>query len=178
MDWVRGKLAEKGRVWLTEHDPDDLSYKGDCWSPSNLVECSFKREEMSLSELCHQVAVLIDDKIAPDRHEMEIDEVPLHPYLKRDYGVRGEISSRRFVKSIFLGIAKLGCAKLDRNSAEGSPQKKVRQAHNDEVIVGMVETHINGVKDDRHNRFRKIYRFYSASNEPMEICLESRSSFF
>ena len=84
------------------------------------------------------------------------------------------ITSRQFVRSIFLVFAR---AKGKTNaSGDESAVKKARSAPVEEVTVGMAKSNIS-VKNGGHSRMKKIIRFYSAANEKMEICLESRSSY-
>ena len=175
MDRVRKQLSDKGRAVLTDMDPDDFSYKCDDYSgPSNMVECSFKRQEMNLFELCRKVAKSIDKKT--DAYGcLDEGELPnLNGHLKSDYGVSMVITSRQFVRSIFLVFAR---AKGKTNaSGDESAVKKARSAPVEEVTVGMAKSNIS-VKNGGHSRMKKIIRFYSAANEQMEICLESRSSY-
>ena len=53
--------------------------------------------------------------------------------------------------------------------------KKARIAPSRKVTIGMAESNVQ-VKNGHCSRLKKIMRFYSANNEPMEICFESRSS--
>ena len=45
-----------------------------------------------------------------------------------------------------------------------------------EVAVGKAKSHIS-VEKGAYSRMKKVFRFYSANHEPIEICVESKSSY-
>ena len=69
--------------------------KGDYYEPYG-IECSFKREEMSVFEVCSKVDEIINDRLGRELIFVG-EECMLNPHLKRDYGVSGDITSSQFV---------------------------------------------------------------------------------
>lgn len=174
---LRQKLADtEGRVRLTEESPDDIWERCDYWEPSNVVECSFKEDEMTLFELCHIAGKVIDSKTG-GRYEYEETgrRGRLNRHLKRDYGVSKSISSRQFVRSIFLIFVR-AATKTALDQDKSSAVKKARIAPSRKVTIGMAKSTVE-VKGGSYSRMKKIMRFHSADNEPVEICFESRSSY-
>ncbi|KAK1743957.1 hypothetical protein QTG54_005554 [Skeletonema marinoi] len=170
--WARQRLSEKGKVYLTDVDPDDLSWKGDYYSRSNGVECSFEEYEINHFELCRMVEKGFGSNM--DQSMCDGGLVSLHRQLKKDYGVTKSITSRHFVRSIFLVLAR---AKLKPLANVGeSAEKKARSTPSSKVTFGKAKSNL-AVENGHYSRSKQIYRFFSADNEPMEICLESRSSY-
>ena len=149
---VRQKLADEGRVSLTGE------YR------SNVVECSFEKKKLTVFQLCRIARKVIRSNSGR----------ALNWNLKRDYGVSDAISTRQFVRSIFLVFARAASKTLP--DEDESAMKKARIAPSREVTIGTAESTI-GVEKGQYSRMKKIIRFYSADNEPMEICFESRSSY-
>ena len=174
---VRQKLADKGWLHLTELSPrDSLAFeRSDYWERPNEVKCSFTEDEMTLFELCKLAFEVIDSNTGGQEYEEEDEQTPLNRYLKRDYGVSEAISSRRFVRSIFLVFARAATSETALDKDE-SAIKKARIAPSRKVTIGMAKSSVQ-VKKGQYSRMKKIMRFYSADNEPMEICFESRGSF-
>ncbi len=174
---VRQKLTDKGRVQLTKTSPDELrrAERDDYWKPSNVVKCSFEEDEMNLFDLCRKVGKAIDSNTGGYMYEEEGEQPPLNWHLKRDYGVSKRISSRQFVRSIFLIFARAE-NNITINEEDESAEKKARVSPSQKVTIGMAETNI-ATKIGSYSRMKKIIRFKSAANEPLEICLESRSSY-
>jgi len=56
-----------------------------------------------------------------------------------------------------------------------SAKKKARSTPSAKVTVGKAMSKIT-VENGHYSRSKQIYRFFSADNVPMEICIESRSS--
>lgn len=175
---VRQKLTDKGRVQLTETSSDELRWaeRDDYWKPSNVVKCSFEEDEMNLFDLCRNVGKAIDSNTGGYMYEEEGEQPPLNWHLKRDYGVSKRISSRQFVRSIFLIFARAE-NKITMNEEDESAEKKARVTPSQKVTIGMAKTNIDAAKIGHYSRMKKIIRFKSAANEPLEICLESRSSY-
>jgi hypothetical protein len=175
--FVRQKLAEVGQVQLTETSPDELCWaeRDDYWKPSNVVKCSFEEDEMNLFELCRNIGKAINSHSDEYEYEEEGERVPLNWHLKRDYGVSKRISSRQFVRSIFLIFARAE-NKITISEEDESAEKKARVTPSQKVTIGMAKTNI-ATKIGSYSRMKKIIRFKSAANEPLEICLESRSSY-
>ena len=175
---VRQKLADKeGRVRLTEESPYESWQRENCdyWKPSNVVECSFKEDEMTPFQLCKLAFEVIDIKTGGEyMYEETGRRARLDWNLKRDYGVSKAITSRQFVRSIFLVFARAVASEKAVDKDE-SATKKARIAPSRKVTIGMAESNVQ-VKKGHYSRMKKIMRFYSANNEPMEICFESRSS--
>ena len=169
-------MTENGRIRLTKDDLDDLSYKGDCYVASNVVECSFRQSNMTIFQLCDKVERIIRKKTRTEYAEWEDEPVALSGELRRDYKVSGQITTRQFVRSLSLLFANANAAEADESEAGRRPSKKARLANVGEVSVGYAKTNISGSRGS-FSRMMKIYRFYSASNEQIEICLESRSNF-
>ena len=177
MGKAREKLASKGRVQLTKEDPNDLSYKGDYYHPSNVVQCSFEQKSMTLFEVCNEVDKNIHEHVdGYGYHEGDGESPRLNGYLKRDYKVSRNITSRQFVRTIFLSFVNATDAVVNDDSELESKAKKARPAPIDDVTIAMAKSNITGVKTDHYSRMKKIYRFYTASREQVEICLESKSS--
>ena len=175
---LRQKLTDgRGRVQLTKTSSDELRWaeRDDYWKPSNVVRCSFEEDEMNLFDLCHKVGEVIDTHTGGYMYEEEGEQPPLNRHLKRDYGVSESISSRQFVRSIFLIFARAE-NNITMNEEDESAEKKARVTPSQKVTIGMAETNI-ATKIGNYSRMKKIIRFKSAANEPLEICLESRSSY-
>jgi len=99
--------------------------------------------------------------------------VSLHSLLKKVYGVSKSITSRQFVRSIFLVLAQ---AKLKSLANEGeSAEKKTRNTPSAKVTVGKAKSSM-AAERGHYSRSKQIYRFFSGDNTPMEICVESRNS--
>lgn len=162
---TRKKLSEKGRILLVM--PDDMDWKGDYYEPY-CIECSFKREEMSVFEVCSKVGEIINDRLGRELLFVG-EECMLNPHLKRDYGVSGDITSSQFVRSIFLVFTKA------KGVGEEVSTKKACKPFS-EVAVGKAKSHIS-VEKGAYSRMKKVFRFYSAKQEPIEICIESKSSY-
>jgi len=169
--WARQRLSEKGKVYLTDVDPDDFSWKSPYYSRSNGVECSFQEYEMNHFELCRMVEQGFGSNMA-ERYDGSL--VSLHSLLKKVYGVSKSITSRQFVRSIFLVIARAEL-KLLANESE-SAEKKARSTPSAKVTVGKAKSSM-AVENGHYSRSKQIYRFFSADNTPMEICAESRFSY-
>eukprot|EP00984_Skeletonema_dohrnii_P027794 scaffold17464_cov80-Skeletonema_dohrnii-CCMP3373.AAC.2 len=174
--WAQQRLLEKGQVYLTEEDPDDFSWRSDYYSRSNGVECSFQEYEMNHFELCR----MVEQGFGSNMNQSEVDPegglglVSLHSQLKKVYGVSKNITSRQFVRSIFLAIAR---AKLKPLANEGeSAEKRARNTPSAKVTVGKAKSNLT-VENGHYSRSKQIYRFFSADNVPMEICVEARCSF-
>lgn len=153
--WARQTLSVKGSVYLTDEDPYDLSYEGDYCAPrSNGVQCSFQEYELHF-ELCR----IVEKGFGPymDQRMYDGGLVSLHRQLKEDYGVTGRITSRRFVRSIFLVLAR---AKGMPLATDESAEKKARSTPSEEVTVGEAKSNIS-VKNGYFSRSKKIYRFFS-----------------
>ena len=176
---VRQKLTDKeGWVRLAEESP------GECWrreralyyvKPSNVVRCSFKEDEMTLFQLSELAFKVIDYNTGGEYGYEEMGRRALLNWnLKRDYGVSKSITSRQFVRSIFLIFARAAVNEKALDKDE-SAMKKARIAPSQKVTIGTAESTVE-VKKGHYSRMKKIMRFYSANNEPMEICFESRSS--
>eukprot|EP00985_Skeletonema_marinoi_P005495 scaffold2385_cov81-Skeletonema_marinoi.AAC.3 len=169
--WAQQRLSEKGKVYLTDVDPDDFSWKSPYYSRSNGVECSFQEYEMNHFELCRMVEQGFGSNMA-ERYDGSL--VSLHSLLKKVYGVSKSITSRQFVRSIFLVIARAEL-KLLANESE-SAEKKARSTPSAKVTVGKAKSSM-AVENGHYSRSKQIYRFFSADNTPMEICAESRFSY-
>lgn len=171
----RQSLTDKGNVRLTDDDPNYLSYERYYSEPSHVVECSFKEQEMTLFELCRNVVEDIDSNIYGGKmYDDETEEgelVPLNEHLQRSYGVSKRISSRQFMRSLFLIIAQ---EEKKRKLEDRSAAKKARiVTPSQQVTIGMAKSEI-AIQRGRYSRMKKIIRFYLADDDPKEICLESR----
>jgi hypothetical protein len=169
---ARQNLTDAGRAQLTETSSSRKR-------PSNVVKCSFEKKKMNLFVLCRKVGKAIDSNTDGYRmYEEEGEQVPLNRHLKRDYGVSKSISSRQFVRSIFLIFARAeNKITISEEEEDESAEKKARVTPSQKVTIGMAKTNIVAAKIGHYSRMKKIIRFYSAANEPLEICLESRSSY-
>ena len=154
IDDARRQLAESGRLQLSERNE---SYS---------AECSFQSKNMSAFQLCNKVNVVARKEI----HRRAI----VHQQLKRDYGVSGEISSRRFIRSIFIVLSGARATRCG-DACEIVP-KKPRVASK-EVSIGMAKAKIAVEENAWRSRTKEIFRFYSAAYGEMEICIESKSSY-
>eukprot|EP00984_Skeletonema_dohrnii_P010486 scaffold4091_cov85-Skeletonema_dohrnii-CCMP3373.AAC.1 len=169
--WARQRLSEKGKVYLTDVDPDDFSCESPYNSRSNGVECSFEEYERNHFELCRMVEQGFGSNMA-ERYDGSL--VSLHSLLKQVYGVSKSITSRQFVRSIFLVIARAELKPL-ANAGE-SAEKKARNTPSAKVTVGKAKSSM-AVENGHYSRSKQIYRFFSGDNTPMEICVESRFSY-
>ena len=143
---VRRKLRDQGQVDLTEE------------FRTNEVKCSFEEGKTNLFTLCRKVDNAVN--------------VSLSHHLKRDYGVSESIGSRQFLRSIFLIFAR---AESKITNTKKKKRKAPRKAPSQKVTIGMAESRIRAAEEGRFFfRMKKIIRFYSAANEPLEICIESR----
>ena len=178
MNLARQKLRDEGVVHLTEDHPDDRP------NESNKIECKFEEDEMNLFDLCRKV----EDEIFSEMDDGdEWNDMPtgVSWSLKIDYGVLpnstsfhpGYITQKQFLRSIFLLFTRAsGEVTADE---DGSKKKKARSAPSQKVTIAMAQAtytvengnhHQNGL----YSRRKKIIRFYSADNEPFEVCFESR----
>ena len=162
---------------LTELSPHDswALERSDDWERPNELECSFKEDEKTLFELCSLAGEEIDSNTGGQVYEEEGEQVPLNGHLKRDYGVSKSITSRQFVRSIFLVFARAATSETALDQDE-SAMKKARIAPSRKVTIGMAKSTVE-VKKGQYSRMKKIMRFFSAANEPMEMCFESRGSY-
>lgn len=102
-DKARRKLANKGSLQLTKMDPDEIY--NDYSEPSNVVSCSFGQKEMNLFRLCDIIGKIVNKYSDYDRC-MEGEPVMLSYYLKRAYHVTNDMTSKQFLRSIFLVLGK------------------------------------------------------------------------
>lgn len=138
------------------------------------AECSFKQVEVaSLYRLGATIAANIHKRMK-QQQGYNGSQHTLNRNLKVDYGVVGNITSRQFVRSIFLIFARAKEASMDTGE-EGNVSKKPRTTSIKEVTVGMAKTRVS-VENGNISREKKIFRFYSSANEQMEICFEDKSS--
>ena len=165
LDTARRKLAKTGTLTLTR--PDEWEMEHECYH-SDGAESSFELKSMSLYKLCGEVNNTIKGKLGP--------RVLLNRSLKRYYGVGGNIRSKRFVRSIFLVFTKAK-AFVDSSGCENEgATKKARAASIDEVTIGMAKACVT-LDTGGYSRMKKIFRFYSAAGEPIEIDIESKTSY-
>eukprot|EP00985_Skeletonema_marinoi_P030821 scaffold34053_cov73-Skeletonema_marinoi.AAC.2 len=163
--WARQRLSEKGKVYLTGEDPPR----------SNPVQCSFQEYERNHFKLCRMVEKGFGSNMRKYDLDGDLAPRPLHSQLKKDYGVSKSITSRHFVRSIFLVLARAKMRPLANAVAGESAEKKARSTPSAKVTVGKAVSKIT-VENGHYSRSKQIYRFFSADNVPMEICIESRSS--
>lgn len=156
-DWARGQLVERGRFQV------DGKY---CKS-----KCSFKREEMSIYQLCEKVKDIIHSSVqyVDDGGEWgEYYDFGIPSHFQRFYGVSKSISSKQFIRSLFLVFTK--AAKAAESLGENAT-KRARMQRNEEVTIGAADA-TTKLCHAYYSRTMTIFRFYSATHEPMEICLE------
>ncbi len=178
MDLARQKLRDEGVVHLTEPDPDDRP------NQSNKIECKFEEEEMNLFDLCRKV----EDEIFSEMDDGdEWNDMPMGVSwsLTIDYGVLpnstsfhpGYITQKQFLRSIFLLFTRAS----GEVTADGSKKKKARTAPSQKITVVMAQATYTvenekqyHYQDGQHSCRKKIIRFYSADNEPFEVCFDFR----
>lgn len=150
--------------WLDLKERDPREPINDYGEPSNQIKCSFECKEMNRFVIC--------DKIERDMHE-KMDYDGLMEGESFSLGGPFGVTLKHFLRSIFILFAR----KNDGN-ANGSEvaAKKARKSSIEEVTIGMAKSNIV-FTSNRYLRMRKIYRFYTAAHEPVEICLDYRRSF-
>jgi hypothetical protein len=175
MDLARQKLRDEGVVNLTEGHPDDRPFG--TVIESNKIECKFDEEEMNLFDLCRRV----EDEVfsgMDDRDEWNDMPMGVSWSLKQDYGVLpnstsfhpGYVTQKQFLRSIFLLFSRASSeVTADEDS---SKKKKARSAPSQKVITAMAQA--TYTVENLYSRRKKLIRFYSADNEPFEVCFESR----
>lgn len=184
MDLARQKLRDEGVVHLTEDHPDDRPFG--TVIESNKIECKFDEEEMNLFDLCRRV----EDEVfsgMDDRDELNDMPMGVSWSLQKDYGVLpnsstsfhpGYVTQKQFLRSIFLLFTRASSEVTA--DEDGSKKKKARSAPSQKVTIAMAQAtytvengkhhHQNGL----YSRRKKIIRFYSADNEPFEVCFDFR----
>ena len=138
LDMVQARqlLNEKGHFKLTPN------------FPAGQVQASFQRNAgKSLFEVCQ--------KIEKEAQLLVYRDLPIS--LRRYYGVSCKMSSKRFLRSLFLVFT------------EGA---SIAEGHFPEVTVGMAYSSVATPEGTYYMRMTTIYRLYSASHQPIEIRLE------
>ena len=166
MDFARKLLAEKGEVNLGHMS---ILVTGD--GPAFKVNCSFEKKDMNLFDICKEV----EETIRGEVYILGYFGACLIPsHFQKSYGISELISSKRFIRSLFLVLTK----------APGIGMKKARLTPmQGEVTVSKIFTHVptfdlswvfdGNTENIRHYEHRKtIYRFFSAANEPIELVLD------
>lgn len=148
---ARRLLNEKGFLYLTSNFP-----KGQRGFPprpdQNSLVVSFDvKEGKSLYQVCGKLHKAI-------KKEVECYALPNN--LKTHWGLLQNMSSKRFLRSLFLvftdGIEKT-------------------QGHFPQVTVAKATSQVNDAEGALHCQSKTIYRFLTAgNNQPIEICMESR----
>ena len=116
----------------------------------------------------------ICDKIERDMHE-KMDYDGLMEGESFSLGGPFGVTLKHFLRSIFILFAR-----ENDGNANGSEvaAKKARKSSIEEVTIGMAKSNIIiHVGVNNYCRMKKIYRFYTAAHEPVEICLDYRRSF-
>ena len=178
MQWAREQLTERGRFNLFPRPPN--------WSPrdneppSAGVECSFKREQMSLWSLCDKVKAIVHKNVDyaaeyyGDWGDSDGSGGRIPGHFQRFYGVSKGIPPKQFIRSLFLVFTK--AAGVTTNTEDETANKRARLGPIDEVTFGKAKS--NMWEDDTYyGRSITIYRFYSAAHEPFEIHMEHFSGF-
>ena len=171
VDWAREQLVESGR----------FEVEGKlCKS-----KCSFNQEEMSIYQLCDKIKAIIHSKVeyAFDGGSEEDgwgepwdSGIPAH--FQRFYGVSKAITSKQFLRSLFLVFtkARAGEAAEALEDGEENTTKRARLQRDETVKIGMAEA-TTKLNEAYYHRSMSIFRFYSAAREPMEVCLEYYGGF-
>ena len=96
--------------------------------------------------------------------------IPAH--FQRFYGVSKAITSKQFLRSLFLVFTKAEALE----DGEENTTKRARLHRDETVKIGMAEA-TTKLNEEYYHRCMSIFRFYSAAREPMEVCLEYYGGF-
>ena len=160
LEEARRKLSKKGRLLLTKTDPDE--YYNDYYEPSNEISCSFKRKEMNLFQLCGIIEKIVAYESDRDRC-MEGDPVMLSYYLRRKYHVLNDMTSKQFLRSVFLVLGKTLAAAAMTETGK--------------VSIGKAKSNISCSSGSQFYRMKTIYHFSAAQLGELEISLDEHSSY-
>lgn len=112
---------------------------------------------LTLGDFCRKVHRAI-------QHEVSYELMPRT--FQRFYGLEGEMTCKRFLRSLFVLFGKPTA--LATGSAEGTLSESERPT------IGMAKTVLD-CKGTRYVRMQMNFRFYtSTTNEPVEICLRAK----
>ncbi|KAL9185094.1 hypothetical protein ACHAXT_002871 [Thalassiosira profunda] len=118
----------------------------------------YEEKDLGIYQLCNEVEEILREGTR---------------YRSLENDVHRAVKSKQLVRSLFL---MLDNAEAEVRSDEGEALKRLRSTRNDKVRVGSVKTQIAGPDNVTHLKMKKIYRFYSAANEEIEICIEKRAT--
>ena len=157
---TRRELANRGCLWLTDTDPSEMY--NDC-EPSNTISCSFGQKEINIFQLCDILEKVVDENSDYD-HFMGGDPVMLSYFLRRKYHVLNDMTSKQFLRSIFLVLSKTLAATAMTETGK--------------VSIGKAKSKITSSSGSQFfSRMKEIYRFSAAQLGELEISLDKHSSY-
>jgi hypothetical protein len=167
VETVRQCLKEKGSVCVDENFSDSATSDQITFDQKdNSVYCFYCEEEMTMFELFRQISREINYGTDPHGYAE-----CLHDDLKRDYGVSSHMFCGGFVRSILLPFATAMNNK--DHTLQGPREKKVRiSPSTTNAMISEARSSMN-IENGLISRKVRIYRFFSADNEPIEIRLDS-----
>ena len=160
IEQARVLLNEKGWIKLTPNFPSGQGEVLRLKPIDQYVKIRFQKGEKSIFEICDSVVRAIDSQVS---YQLMPDS------FRRFYGISGEMTSRRFLRSIFLVFCNSACAAID--TEEDRLTKRPRLS---EPSIGFAKSVVDSGNSDRYYRSKALFRFYTSSHEPIEIRLESR----
>ena len=124
-----------------------------------MSECSFKEEAMSIYEIYDRA------------HEAMSNSWQISLQSKQSFGVSGRIPTKQFIRSLYLSFVKVGTETTIADEDEEQTNKRARIARNEVIQIGEVKAN-SKLEGSYYPRSIKVYRFYSANNEPKEVRFE------
>ena len=145
---ARRLLIKQGQVNLTPNFPDGQKRSGGDFNSVQI--CFEKREGKSLYQLCQRVHEAIDKEV----------DYPMEPEdLRRHYGISIEMGPQQFLRSLFLVFT------------DGA---SIAEGHFPDTTFAMAKSHVQAEDGRIYIRMKQLFRFHTATHQPIEICLESR----
>ena len=163
MEQARELLNKKGWVKLTPNFPSGQGEVRRLKQSEQHVKIRFQKGEKSIFKICDAVSRAI-------RSEVQYRLMP--DSFRRFYGISGQMTSRRFLRSIFLVFCNSANSAIDTEEDRLSKRRCLP-----EPSIGFAKSVVDGSNSDRYCRSKTLYRFYTSSHEPIEIRLESRHMF-
>jgi len=97
----------------------------------------------------------------------------ISPQLKQSFGVVSveSISTKQVIRSLYLSFIKVGTETTIADEDEEQLNKRARISRNEVIQIGKVKAN-SKLEGSYYPRSIKVYRFYSANNEPKEVRFE------
>lgn len=159
LEEARRRLADGGRLRLTKMDPDERI--DDNYVPSNVMSCSFEQKEMNLFQLCDIIEKIVTEYNDHDR--LWVGPVMAGYYVRRAYHVSNNMTSKQFLRSIFLVLGKTLAATAMTETGK--------------VSIGKAKSNISDSHGSQFSRKKLVYRFSAEQLGKLEFSLDQHSSY-